>query len=262
LADGARIGTRMNFYAALAAYYDDIFPRDPAIVEFLRTEFRDKRRLIDAACGTGTYALALAEAGHPVLGIDSDSAMIREARRKEAARPMTGGSPFARVEFVVGDMADPSAVPAGAVPEAEYDGLFCIGNSLPHLSGKASAGKAVAVLAEKLGPSSSAVIQVVNFRSVLNKGGSLPALENERVRFKRSYRKRDGESVWFETELLIKDENASFSNRIPLLAMDREDLAAFLAAAGFGRVSFYGSFGRAAFDPETSFLIIAAAEKG
>jgi SAM-dependent methyltransferase len=54
---------------------------------------------VELACGTGRVAVPLAEAGHRVVGIDVDPAMLARARRRgeaaEASRPGTAG----RVEW-------------------------------------------------------------------------------------------------------------------------------------------------------------------
>src|SRR5262245_61868755 len=56
-------------------------------------------RALDLACGTGTLALLLAEAGWDVCGLDSSAAMLDQARAK-AERMATPG----RAEFMLGDM--------------------------------------------------------------------------------------------------------------------------------------------------------------
>jgi ubiquinone/menaquinone biosynthesis C-methylase UbiE len=57
------------------------------------------RRALDLACGTGTLALLLADAGWDVTGVDSSAAMLAQARAKAAAMATHG-----RVEFTLGDM--------------------------------------------------------------------------------------------------------------------------------------------------------------
>jgi ubiquinone/menaquinone biosynthesis C-methylase UbiE len=52
---------------------------------------------LDAACGTGRYALLLAEAGARVCGVDASEQMLEHARRKACER----GSP---VDFRGGDL--------------------------------------------------------------------------------------------------------------------------------------------------------------
>jgi SAM-dependent methyltransferase len=56
-------------------------------------------RALDLACGTGTLALLLADAGWDVIGLDGSAAMLAQARAKAAAMATPG-----RVAFMLGDM--------------------------------------------------------------------------------------------------------------------------------------------------------------
>jgi magnesium-protoporphyrin O-methyltransferase len=61
------------------------------------------RRLLDAGCGTGALAVAAAERGAEVVGIDLSPTLIAQARQRAAA-----GCAASRVVFAVGDMLDPA----------------------------------------------------------------------------------------------------------------------------------------------------------
>lgn len=75
----------------VAAYYDDLAPHwDEIVASPQRTERLwptlasmlpdpEGRRIIDAGCGAGVYADALADAGADVVGVDVSEAMVREA---------------------------------------------------------------------------------------------------------------------------------------------------------------------------------------
>jgi SAM-dependent methyltransferase len=57
------------------------------------------RRALDLACGTGTLALLLADAGWDVVGLDASAEMLDQARAKAAHLETPG-----RATFVLGDM--------------------------------------------------------------------------------------------------------------------------------------------------------------
>jgi SAM-dependent methyltransferase len=57
------------------------------------------RRALDLACGTGTLALLLADAGWDVVGLDASATMLEQAKAKAANLETPG-----RAAFVLGDM--------------------------------------------------------------------------------------------------------------------------------------------------------------
>ncbi len=78
-------------------------------------------RIFDAGCGTGRVAVALAELGHPVVGVDADLSMLRVAA--EVAP---------KIPFWLSDLADldiPQAVIAGG-----FDAAVLAGNVVPYLA--------------------------------------------------------------------------------------------------------------------------------
>lgn len=110
----------------LAFLYDRLAPeyertRVPRFRPFVKRllQFYDTRpgsHVLDAACGTGLVATALApRAGHTgrVLGIDLSPAMLEIARQK------AHGYGFDQCEFVLGDMAHVDA------PDSSFDLITC-----------------------------------------------------------------------------------------------------------------------------------------
>lgn len=61
------------------------------------------RRVLDAGCGTGTVAVELARRGAEVIAVDLSPTLIELAHERKPADLGPG-----RIEFVVGDLLDPS----------------------------------------------------------------------------------------------------------------------------------------------------------
>ena len=75
-------------------------------------------RILDAGCGPGRVAAALAAAGHEVVGVDVDPALIAAAEEDHAGP-----------RWLVGDLAELD-LPARGVPEP-FDLIVCAGNVMP-----------------------------------------------------------------------------------------------------------------------------------
>ena len=58
-------------------------------------------RILDAGCGQGTQAIALARLGHEVIGLDLSDVLLAEARSAAADEP---GEVLRRLSFEVGDL--------------------------------------------------------------------------------------------------------------------------------------------------------------
>ena len=91
----------------LAAIYDALDPNRSDLVAYLgMIEEFGARSVLDLGCGTGVFALLLAERGIEVIGVDPAGASLDVARRKAGAE---------RVTWIHGDA---SAIPASVIVDA------------------------------------------------------------------------------------------------------------------------------------------------
>ena len=75
-------------------------------------------RILDAGCGTGSFAFALAEEGADVVAMDVSKAVLDVAHSRLASRDLAGS-----VEFVHGDLAHPAP--------ASYDYVIAVDSFIP-----------------------------------------------------------------------------------------------------------------------------------
>ena len=241
-----------EFYKELSDNYDLIFPPESEITGFLARGMKNRRRLLDIACGTGTYAIELGTRGFDVTGIDNEERMVMLAREKPASK---------NVVFSLADME--GTVDEENVFSGRYDGAYCIGNSLPHLGSIAQVNRAVSLWYDALYPGGVLVVQIVNFKRFMKTGNTeLPAVERDGFTFARRYDIAGPKSVDFVATLSSPHTEKMLTNTVRLHVIDADSLHQTLNQAGFGAIEFFGGYDRRAYDEENSFLLIALAQKG
>ncbi|MFQ3619704.1 MAG: class I SAM-dependent methyltransferase [Spirochaetales bacterium] len=272
----------MDFYTALSHFYDSLFPLEPQILDFLLKHLSSCKKILDIACGTGTYTLALAEAfskqGISIVGIDLSQAMIDLARQKLMQKIHFNKTYSGLKEsemFRIGDMLNLSSFGTGT-----FDGVYCIGNSLVHLETIEQIHKALTEWYRVLQPEGLVIVQIVNFDRVQFDNQdkfSLPPLKAAKVELERYYTPGpDPDHVYFQTTLLFsKNLKAGVSgalnlsmpfdqpleNRVSLYRLKRDMLRTYLTYTGFYDLHWYGSYDGTAYDPSSSFLTLVVAKK-
>jgi SAM-dependent methyltransferase len=105
---------------------------------------RRHARILDAGCGPGRVGGALAEAGHDVVGVDVDPALI-EAAEQDRPGP----------RWLVGDLAELD-LPAQGIA-AGFDAIVCAGNVMTFLA-PSTRSEVLTRLRAHLAPDGRAVI--------------------------------------------------------------------------------------------------------
>ncbi len=204
----------------------------------LSSQTKQTISVLDAACGTGRHVIALVNQGFNCSGADYSSGMIKIAR--ENAKKWGLEVPFKEAGF--GELTD-------AFEENEFDGLICLGNSLPH------------ILEEQ------AMQQSLNdFRQVLKTGGKLiiqnrnfDRIVKERIRWMPAQTYREGDQTWiftrfydfeadgrltFNIMVLHSSDNSEFDQEIlstRLWPIQKDQLLELLKESGFEDFACYGN---------------------
>jgi len=251
--------TQVPFYDALASDYDRFvnwIGRLAHELPFLERLLAGHGvvRVLDAACGTGHHAIALAKQGYQVVGADLSAAMIEQARRNAAAAGV-------EVSFAAAGFGGLAAL------GQSFDAVLCLGNSLPHLLTEETLAEALSDFAAVLHPGGLVVIQNRNFDRVWRR----------RERFMGPQSCRAGEQEWVFVRFYdFHDETITFNmirlrrdgetwtqdvESTELRPIFRDDLAAALPRAGFFQAAFHGGYDGSLFDPAHSNDLIAVAQK-
>jgi glycine/sarcosine N-methyltransferase len=216
---------------------------------------RGARRILDAACGTGMHALALAQRGYDVTGADLSVGMVERAQENSASvgcdlRFVVAG--FGKLATKVGN---------------DFDALLCLGNSLPHVLTAETLQATLTDFTAVLRPGGLLLIQNRNFDAVMARRARWmdPQAYREDDRewlFVRFYDFNPDGTLTFNMITLRRDEAGEWTQQVeattlrPLL---RAELLDAVTAAGFSNATCYGDMTGAPFDPETSSNLIVTA---
>lgn len=214
--------------------------------------------VLDAACGTGMHAIALAKAGYNVAGADISARMIQRARENAAAAGVEVR--FEAVGF--GELTR-------AFGESAFDALLCLGNSLPHLLDEAALIGALQDFAACLRPSGLMLTQNRNFDAVI--------AARERWMEPQSYRQGDQEWLFlrfydydpdglitFNVVSLHREGEGAWQQRTMatrLRPLRQAELVEALAKTGFNCIDCYGDMAGSPFDPQSSGNLVVVARR-
>jgi glycine/sarcosine N-methyltransferase len=228
-----------TFYDAIADHYHLFYRNWHAAVDregsALRRVFRDRnvKTVLDASCGPGTQAIAMARQDYDVTAADPSFNMLMKAREHAIAYDVADDITFVRAGFL--------ELPHALV--GSYDAIITKGNALPHLLTDADIMQALR-----------------NFHKLLRRGGTLligirdfDFLLEDRPRFVPRHAHTDDPQqdhilfdVWdwddgppvtvtFNTFIVSgKGTNYTVSKHpVTYRALRREELEAMLKEAGF-----------------------------
>lgn len=242
----------MGFYDEMSRHYDHIFPVKKPQLEFLtETLGKEGNRVLDIACATGGYAVALARKGCQVTAFDLDGDMVKTCRDRVEEEGLDA-------EVFQGDMLKVGEL------DGFFDVAYCIGNSLVHLDTLKDVETFLTGCRKVLAPQGRLVIQIVNYDRILNQGvKSLPTIVNEEgdLSFQRSYAyEKETGKILFTGRLEVGEE--VHENTVALLPVRTETLIQLLEKSGFDQVEVFGDFGKKPFDPMTSVPAVFRARAG
>ncbi len=229
---------------------------------FLEQSLQGCQRVLDAACGTGMHAIALAQRGFQASGADLSGGMVERARANAAQSG--AGVEFHQAGF--GELAHSFSSTAGS---PAFDAVLCLGNSLPHATGPGALEAALRDFAACLKPGGLLLLHNRNFDAVL-------AVRN---RWMEPQSHREGEREWlflrfydflpsgliqFNLATLQHEGAGAWQQQTSgslLRPLTQADLAGALPAAGFEGIRWFGGLGGEPYDADKSGNLVALARK-
>lgn len=247
----------------LRTYVDILSPSNTKRqVEFIiRTlQPRHNEKILDLACGQGRHALALAEKGYQVTGVDYSEPLIRRA--KEEARKKALDARFYRQ-----NMLEISWI-------SRFDYVLSIFTSIGYFASEEANERIFAVIAQVLKPGGKLLLEVHNtsrqFRKIAAKG----KVDKRSGFLVRKYRAVLSTGL----KVSVKDEFDPLKLRWPMtlkwrengkLRLSRSDVRVYflpeirhlLEENGLVIKKLWGDFAGSAFSLESRHLIILAQKK-
>ena len=255
-------------YDKLASIYDYFVNWDDRLayeLPFLEQQLRalgkdpSQIRVMDAACGTGHHAIALANIGFQMFGSDLYPEMVSmaDANAKAAGEKVT----FRTAGF--GSINETFKQPG------EFDAVLCLGNSLPHVASEQDLKKALQDFKELLRPGGMLLLQMRNFDLVM--GEKKRWMEPQTVKegttewlFIRFYDFEADGKIQFNILSLHRKPNAPWHTQLTsthLLPIFSEKLKAELTTLGFRDIRLYGNLAAAPYEPGSSGDMVLIAFK-
>lgn len=240
----------MKFYKDLSNVYDIVFPWNKVTHDFLKQDLEDGAKVLDLACGSGNYSIALSKEGFNVTALDLDFEMIKLCKAKASKDELN-------INFIEGDMLKLPLLSA-----ENFDRIFCIGNSLVHITNKDDIEKVIKDTYYKLSQNATLIIQIINYDRILKfKIDSLPPVEKDNIKFYRNYSMDYLNNIInFNTEIIINngEETETYLNSVPLIPLLSTELIEILNRCGFSKVKTFSSFNGEPFDINSYALIVKA----
>lgn len=188
------------------------------------------RSALDVACGTGVFAMALAQAGVRTTGADLSRAMLRQARRRASAMHLP-------IRWAQAPMQQPGEKLTG-----RFDLILCMGNSLPHLLTAAELDAAFLSFRRLLAPGGHLVLHLLNYSRVLKRQERVVEINRQgNAEFVRFY-DFPGGNIRFNLLHITWDASGPVHrlSSVELHPYVKTELRAVLAAHGFKRIQTWG----------------------
>jgi ubiquinone/menaquinone biosynthesis C-methylase UbiE len=245
----------VKFYEALSGDYDDMtnFRQRLKTEKAVVGKWIERLRVasaVDAACGTGLYAILLASLGVRTVGVDVSAPMLKKAREHAAEAGVRLSWVQAPMERLARHVKGP------------FDAVFCLGNSIPHLTMKRDLHAALKQFSNCLSPGGRVVLELLNYDRVLSREERVVNItrrgKTEYVRFYDF-----GRGLLRFNVLRIVEEDGQVRHDLQstrLRPYRKGDLADALRACGFSRPAFFGDMRFQPFNARTSPNLVLVAK--
>ncbi|HNT66643.1 MAG TPA: class I SAM-dependent methyltransferase [bacterium] len=245
----------VDFYNQLAESYDAMtrfderLGRERDLLKFW-VEAGCWQTVLDAACGTGLHAIALASLGIKTTASDASAAMLEQARRNAQQHGVA-------IDWLHLRLQDHGQL------EKNVDAVLCLGNSLPHVLNAEELQVTLQGFHGLLHPGGQLIIQLLNYDRILAR--------RERVVGINSDGRRDYLRYYTFLDTLLRFTIVTIDRGLEklqttlqetlLYPYTRTELEKALIDAGFSAPAMYADLNQTPWSSETSRDLVCAAAK-
>ena len=204
--------------------------------------------LLDMCCGPGRHALAFAQRGFRVTGVDATAFLLDKARERAERED-------AEVEWVESDMRE------FLRPES-YDLALSLFTSFGFFEDAADNRAVLGHLCQSLRPGGTLVIDVLGKEVLARKYVAVDAQESPTGDIVVQRRRIYDDWSRIATEWLFVGDDGVRRFHLGLWLYSGRELREMLLAAGFEAVELYGDFLGSAYGPQASRLVAVASRAG
>ncbi len=243
-----------SFYDALAHDYDAMtdfenrFAREEPVFKGILNRY-SVHTALDAGAGTGFHSLLLAKLGVKVAAVDVSQEMLD--RLQENAKKMQLSVDTAVLDFL--DLA-------GSY-DAQFDAVFCLGNTLVHLLTDEELRETLSNFHSLLKPGGVLIIQILNYDRILKEKKRVQNIKKKgNTTFIRFY-DYCNDRLYFNILKVTEDAGRIHHtiNTVELRPLLKEELADCVERVGFTSIEHYGSLQFEPFDENGSSNLVTVA---
>jgi 2-polyprenyl-3-methyl-5-hydroxy-6-metoxy-1,4-benzoquinol methylase len=242
------------FYRVLADHYDEMtrfqdrLEREHEVL----SEWVEKYGIesaVDVGCGTGLHSILLARMGVSTIGTDLSLEMLKKAGQNAVREEV-------EVEWMLTPMEN-----LGQDLDGQWDAVFCLGNSLPHLLSDSALRRTLKGFKEHLKPDGVCIIQLLNYKKILAQKKRIVGIHRVgEIEFVRFYDFLD-ETIRFNILTIDWSDGGNQHSlaSTELYPYDNSYLTGVMRELGFGKLSLFGDMKFRPFNEEESPNLVVAA---
>lgn len=225
---------------------------------FLESQLRKTgvHRVLDAACGTGMHAIALAKLGFEVAGADVSQGMVEHARSNAQESGV-------KIQFETAGFEELNRT----FGSQTFEAIICLGNSLPHVLAPQALSASLKNFADCLKPGGLVLIQSRNFDAVMS----------TRERWMEPQSAKEGQTEWLFLRFYDFDPDGLLTFHVVILRREGENawsqadmatrlrpilhdqMKSALHETGFEEIVCFGDMNGTPFNAKTSGNLVVTA---